>query len=147
MSTRSKDGCETWRRLLAWDRGQAASERLAGHILRVEGFQAIDPSHPLGGRDGLKDIICAREGKKWIGAAYFPRDKQPFSQTAKKLQADVEGVRKASADGLAFVTNQELTLAERSELETATKPHSLVLFHLERIASIPRFTSMLRTSA
>jgi hypothetical protein len=95
MNMRSRDGRETWRRLLAWDREQAASERLAGHILRFEGFQSIDPSHPLGGRDGLKDIICARDGKKWIGAAYFPRDKQLFATIAKKLagEASCSGMR------------------------------------------------------
>jgi hypothetical protein len=133
---RSRDGRETWRRLLAWDREQAASERLAGHILRFEGFRSIDPSHPLGGRDGLKDIICARDGKKWIGAAYFPRDNQPFAKIAKKLAGDLAGISKASVDGLAFVTNQELTLAERADLRTSGAPHSVEVFHLERIASI-----------
>ena len=135
---RSRDGRETWRRLLAWDRGQAASERLAGHILRIERFQAIDPSHPLGGPDGLKDIICARDGKKWIGAAYFPRGEQPFAKTAKKLADDLEGISKASVDGLAFVTNQELTLAERADLKASGAPHSVDVFHLEYSARILR---------
>ena len=47
---------ETFNRLLNWDRGQAPSERLAAIILSNEGFMGIDPSHPLGGKDGLKDM-------------------------------------------------------------------------------------------
>jgi hypothetical protein len=35
----------------------------------------MDPSHPLGGQDGLKDLICNKEGKKYIVAVYFPRGK------------------------------------------------------------------------
>ena len=91
---RSKDGRETWRRLLEWDKGQAPSERLAGHILRIEQFQSIDPSHPLGGRDGLKDIVSERGGEKWIGAAYFPRGQQSFTAISTKLADDLKGVIK-----------------------------------------------------
>ena len=47
MARRQTEGAETWRRLLNWDRGQTASERLAAHILRFEGYASIDPSHPL----------------------------------------------------------------------------------------------------
>lgn len=136
MTNRSKDGRETWRRLLEWDKGPAPSERLAGHVLRFEGFQAIDPSHPLGGPDGLKDLICSREGKKWIGAAYFPRGQQSITDISKKFEADLVGVSKNSADGLAFVTNQELTLSQRGCLVDLAKSHRVEIFHLERLASI-----------
>jgi len=136
MTERSKDGRETWRRLLAWDRGQASAERLAGHILRVEGFASIDPSHPLGGPDGLKDIVCTREGKKWIGAAYFPRGQHSLVQISEKLKNDIEGIAKNSVDGLAFVTNQELRLRERDELVESAAPHRVEILHLERIASV-----------
>lgn len=43
---------ETWHRLRDWTYGSAPSERLAAQILHHEGFEAIDPSHPLGGKDG-----------------------------------------------------------------------------------------------
>ena len=49
---RRAEGRETFYRLLEWDKGQAASERLAALILEQEGFRDIDPSHPLGGKDG-----------------------------------------------------------------------------------------------
>ena len=58
------EGRETFNRLLNWDRGQAPSERLAAVILSKEGFMEIDPSHPLGGRDGLKDMTLSFKGKR-----------------------------------------------------------------------------------
>lgn len=136
---RRKDGRETWHRLLEWDKEQAASERLAGHILRIEGFESIDPSHPLGGRDGLKDIVCTRADKRWIGAAYFPRGQQSFKAISTKFEGDLEGVAKNAVDGLAFVTNQELTLSQRETLQESAKEADVEIFHLERIASILDF--------
>jgi hypothetical protein len=133
---RRKDGRETWRRLLEWDKGQAPSERLAGQILRMEGFESIDPSHPLGGRDGLKDIVCARGSERWIGAAYFPRGQQPLKAISKKFNEDFVGVADNKADGFAFVTNQELKLGEREALVSCRKGTSVEILHLERIASI-----------
>ena len=73
---RMSEGRETFNRLLNWDRGQAPSERLAAIILSKEGFKGIDPSHPLGGKDGLKDMTLSFDGKRWIGAVYFPRGQQ-----------------------------------------------------------------------
>ncbi|MCI2254094.1 hypothetical protein L2D08_06925 [Domibacillus sp. PGB-M46] len=58
------NGDETWNRLREWTKGQTAAERLAGHILNSEGFESIDPSHPLGGPDGIKDIICTKDDDK-----------------------------------------------------------------------------------
>src|SRR5258708_40060829 len=43
---------ETWHLLLEWTMEQAPSERMAALILDEEGFESIDPAHPLGGRDG-----------------------------------------------------------------------------------------------
>ena len=76
---RRAEGRETWHRLLEWDKGQTSSERLAAIILSSEGFKNIDPSHPLGGKDGLKDMVLSHNGCKWIGAVYFPRGQQDFS--------------------------------------------------------------------
>ena len=56
MAKRQTEGSQTWRQLKDWDRNQKASERLAAHILRIEGYKSADPSHPLGGQDGLKDV-------------------------------------------------------------------------------------------
>lgn len=136
MARRQTEGAETWRRLLNWDRGQTASERLAAHVLRCAGYTSVDPSHPLGGRDGLKDVLCIKDGEKWVGAAYFPRGQRSFSDIQSKFLNDVQGVSRNDAVGLAFVTNQELQLAQRDQLKEEASPAKLDLFHLERIASL-----------
>jgi hypothetical protein len=135
MTKRRTDGDETWNRLLNWTKGQK-SERLAAHILSSEGFKSIDPSHPLGGKDGLKDIISIKDNLQWIGAAYFPRGQKNFAEIKKKFIGDINGIKKNKVSGLAFVTNQELTLSERKELKDIGKPHTIEIFHLERIAHI-----------
>src|SRR4051794_16159260 len=108
MNRRQTEGAETVSRLREWARDKSASERLAAHMLRMEGFKSVDPSHPLGGPDGLKDVLCERDGKKWIGAAFFPRGQQSFAATKGKFQHDLAGVATNRTAGLAFVTNQEL---------------------------------------
>ena len=75
---RMTEGRETFNRLLNWDRGQAPSERLAAILLSKEGFQGVDPSHPLGGKDGLKDMILSFGGKRWIGLFIFRGDNKHF---------------------------------------------------------------------
>ncbi len=87
--SRQTAGDETWHRLLLWTKGQKASERLSAHILSAEGYKAIDPSHPLGGPDGLKDFVMRRNNIAWIGAAYFPRGKQAFRAIKAKYQPDI----------------------------------------------------------
>src|SRR2546425_4031801 len=134
MNRRQNEGAETIARLQDWARGQAASERLAAQVLRLEGFKAVDPSHPLGGSDGLKDVVCEKEGNTWIGAAYFPRGQQSFSSIKAKFQGDLLGVSSNSAAGLAFVTNQELRLSEREELTRLGVPAMIDVLHLERVA-------------
>lgn len=136
MTRRQSEGSETWRRLRDWDRGQAPAERLAAQLLRVENYEAVDPSHPLGGPDGLKDALCTRDGQPWIAAVYFPRRQVSFSDIKAKLREDTQGIVKNSAEGLVFITNQELRLAEREELRNLVAPHAFDLFHLERIASL-----------
>jgi hypothetical protein len=135
MTQRRLSGDETWNRLLNWTKGQK-SERLAAYILSSEGYKSIDPSHPLGGKDGLKDIISIKDNLQWIGAAYFPRGQKPFSEIKKKFVGDIKGIKKNKVSGLAFVTNQELTLNDRKELKTIGKPHTIEIFHLERMTHI-----------
>lgn len=127
---------ETWHRLREWTNGQAPSERLAAQILINEKFSDVDPSHPLGGKDGKKDALCARDGKRWVLAVYFPRGQQSFGAIKKKFLSDLEGVKENGADALAFVTNQELSLGERKELTQAAAPTGVELYHLERLTII-----------
>jgi len=126
---------ETWHRLRDWTNGQAPSERLAAQILLHEGYKGLDPSHPLGGKDGKKDAVCQKDGQQWLMAVYFPRGQQSFKVIKKKFLDDLKGVEFNKADALAFVTNQKISLANRDVLTSAGKV-PIELFHLERITVI-----------
>lgn len=104
-------------------------------MLYAEGYKNVDPSHPLGGRDGGKDAVAQKEGLVWAMAVSFPRSQQSFSAVKSKFQDDVVKARATGVDGVAFVTNQELRLAERAELERLAEM-PLDLFHLERLTAI-----------
>jgi hypothetical protein len=82
---------ETWHRLRDWTNGQAPSERLAAQILLHEGYKGLDPSHPLGGKDGKKDAVCQKDGQQWLMAVYFPRGQQSFKVIKKKFLDDLRG--------------------------------------------------------
>lgn len=127
---------ETWHRLRDWTKGQTPSERLSGQILIHEGFKNFDPSHPLGGQDGGKDGLAVRDGKRFVMAVYFPRGQKIFNKIKEKFAEDLLGVSKNSADGIAFVTNQELKLGEREDLKSIGENFEVELFHLERITAI-----------
>ncbi|WP_321817030.1 MULTISPECIES: hypothetical protein [unclassified Paraburkholderia] len=127
---------ETWHRLREWTNGQAPSERLSAQILTEEGFRGIDPSHPLGGKDGGREACCEFNGEPWVMAVFFPRGEKSFAEISAKFASDVEKVKRGGAKGIAFVTNQELRLSERSQLEREAQPLTLSLFHLERITAI-----------
>lgn len=133
---RGRGARETFSRLLEWDRGQADAERLTGQLLRAEGYKSIDPSHPLGGQDGLKDVVCEKDAKKWVAGAYFPRGKKTLSAIKKKFRADLAGVVANGADGFVFVTNQELKNAERESLVKLCGDTPVDILHLERITSL-----------
>jgi hypothetical protein len=127
---------ETWHRLREWTNGQAPSERLAAQILLAEGFIGLDPSHPLGGKDGGKDALCSKDGIRWAMGAYFPRGQQTFGDIKKKYLNDIDGARANGAEGFAFVTNQELMLAERRDLADCADDLRCEIYHLERIAAL-----------
>lgn len=127
---------ETWHRLRDWTNGQTPSERLAAQILLQEGFTSIDPSHPLGGRDNGKDARCIKDAQEWVMAVFFPRGQLSWSAIKRKFEDDVTGAQKHSPHGVAFVTNQELTLSERQELIVSVVPLAIELYHLERITAI-----------
>lgn len=127
---------ETWHRLREWTNGQGPSERLAAQILLDAGYEGLDPSHPLGGKDGGMDAVCHKSGERWIMAVYFPRGQQNFATIKQKFLSDVVGITANAAIGIAFVTNQELRLAEREELSIAAAEVQTDLFHLERITAL-----------
>ncbi|HZE81027.1 MAG TPA: hypothetical protein VE604_08995 [Candidatus Polarisedimenticolia bacterium] len=62
--------------------------------MHLEGFESVDPQHPLGGPDETKDILARKAGKKWIGAAYFPPTPKSFAEIKKKFGDDFGGVQK-----------------------------------------------------
>lgn len=126
---------ETWHRLREWTQGSADAERLAAQVLAAEGFSDIDPSHPLGGKDGGQDISCRRDGIACVAAVWFPRGDKPFTEIEAKFTSDLGKVRSSSdAEGFVFVANQELRLAERAAL-TSCWPGRVTLMHLERLAA------------
>jgi hypothetical protein len=126
---------ETWHRLREWTSGQGPSERLAAQVLLAEGYRSLDPSHPLGGKDAGKDALVHKGGAPWIMAVYFPRGQQSFAAIRKKFLDDSEGVAANDADGMVFVTNQELSLSERKTLSDAVDT-SVEIYHLERVTAI-----------
>lgn len=96
---------ETWHRLSEWTSSQGASERLAAQLLLDDGFTRLDPSHPLGGRDGKKDAIAWRADNKWITSVYFARGRKSFREIKSKFLTDAQGVAANNAYGMAFVAN------------------------------------------
>lgn len=109
------------------------SQQLANHIMLNQGFTDVDPSHNRGGPDGKHDALMKKNGHDWIMAAYFPATKKTFAQIKSKFKKDLEGVTKNNVDGMAFVTNQHITLGEREELQKLAKPHLVEIYHLDRI--------------
>jgi hypothetical protein len=109
---------------------------LAAQILLSDGYTGLDPSHPLGGKDGTKDAVAEKDGKRWLMAVYFPRSQQAFKHIKRKFRDDLTGVASNKADAMAFVTNQELKLAEREALRKVAGSVPIELYHLERITAI-----------
>jgi len=133
---RRNDGRETWHRLLNWDKGQTPSERLSALILYSEGYRSINPSHPLGGKDGGKDGILIKDDLHLVMGVYFAREQQTFNTISSKFKSDYKGVEKNDAEGFVFVTNQELRLGERAKLSNLTYDIPVEIYHLERITLI-----------
>ncbi len=127
---------ETWHRLREWTAGQTPSERLAAQVVLSQEYQNFDPSHPLGGKDGGKDALCTKDGIKWAMAVYFPRGQKTFPRIREKFIKDVAGVIANKAEGIIFVTNQEIKGSQRKILETLAGSLRLDLFHLDRVTTI-----------
>jgi hypothetical protein len=126
---------ETEIKLILWREGQVKAERLCANLLDLDGFHSIDPQSPLGGPDGIKDIVCEKNGWKYIGAAYFPTTAQNFNSIKEKFEHDLEGVTKNQAEGIAFLTNQKLTISERDQLIkiASNLDQKAIIYHNERI--------------
>lgn len=124
--------------LINWRGGQTKAERLCASLLSIEGYKSIDPQCPLGGPDGLKDIVCIKDNWKYIGASYFPPTNQLFKDIKEKFIHDLEGVTTNNANGICFFTNQRITPAERKELEDLAdeKEQVSIIYHIERIRAI-----------
>lgn len=133
MEHKQMAGRETSTRLLDWTRGQADAERLAGHLLALSGFESVDPSHPLGGRDGLRDARCGKDGKQWTAGFYFPRGQKSFSSIKNKFKKDLQGARQQGTEGFVFVTNQELRVGEREKLADQAANRTVEILHHERL--------------
>jgi len=121
-----------------WRYGQTQAECLCAGILNVEGYQSIDPQCPLGGPDGLKDIVCYKDGNKFISAAFFPTSENSFGKIKTKFKDDFEGVKKNGAQGFIFIVNQKLSPSERDELKIIATDKEAVceIYHLQRIQGI-----------
>lgn len=126
---------QTENELREWRWGSTMAERLAAGVLSVLGYEDIDPQAPLGGPDDGKDILCAKGGKSYVAACYFPNSQKAFSDIRAKFLRDVAGAKRHSPYAIIFIANQALTLSERNELENLAIEHGLVgvLYHLERL--------------
>jgi hypothetical protein len=104
--------------------------------LAQEGFSDLDPSHPLGGKDGGRDAIASKDGMPFTMAVHFPRGRQTFNAIRTKFDTDLAAAKRYCATGFAFVTNQELTLGQRESIKKRAAPTVVEIYHLERITTI-----------
>ncbi|MFN3674524.1 MAG: Fic family protein [Sphingomonas pseudosanguinis] len=121
--------------LAQWEAQSTAAERMSADILRVDGFRGIDPQCPLGGPDGGKDILCAKDGLTFVAACYFPTGDQTFAATRTKFDDDLESSLKHKRDAFIFMTNQKLTPGERADLEqrAAKKGKRCIIYAREHL--------------
>ena len=119
-----------------WRFGQTKAERLCAHLLHIEGFESIDPQCPLGGPDGKKDVICSKNGKRWVAAVHFPPTPSTVGAISSKFTNDLEGVAANHAEAFVFFVNQHMTPSERASLLEIADPVEAEIYHLERITSL-----------
>lgn len=127
---------ETWHRLRDWTGGQAKSEMLAWQVIAADSYTRIDPAHTHGGPDGGGDAKCERDGEIWVMAAYFPLGQKTPATIKRKLEKDMKGAKRLGAVGIAFVTNQEITLADREAWEQLDPELKVDIFHLLRVTEM-----------
>lgn len=127
--------------LMIWGNKSTDAEYLAAGILSIEKFEDIDPIHPQGGPDGIKDILCKKSKILHVAACYFPNNsnKIEYKELKNKFSQDLAGVKKNSAKGFIFLTNVEISNGNRKKLNTLAKNKKCVtclIYHLERIRAI-----------
>lgn len=121
--------------LREWRTGSTQAERLAAALLALDGHRDVTPQAPLGGADDRKDILSSRDDITYLSAVYFPSTVKPFSDVFDKFQHDREGMQRHGIDRFVFLTNQHLTLGERSQLR-GVGSSSDEIYDLQRIATI-----------
>lgn len=99
-----------------WRAGSTQAERLSTELLGLSGFKDVQPQAPLGGPDDRKDILCAKAGKTYVAAVYFPTSNKRFTSIKNKFLNDLEGPKRHNRDGIVFVTNQRLTEGNHNTL-------------------------------
>lgn len=135
-------GAESTRKaLIVWGFGKPRGEYLAAHVLQLDGFSLVEPIHPQGGPDGLKDIICLHGKVKCVAACWFPNDSNQtsFAEAEAKFKNDLAGVVKNGAQGFVFVTNKHLTDGERQKLEGLAVGQGCAfcrIYHLETLRAL-----------
>lgn len=133
LDSRERHGIETVNRLLNWQKGHTASERLISILLRIDGWSRNDPSQPLGGKDGGVDLACEKDGVKFIVCVYFPRGQQSFSEILSKFKSDAQ---KNPDQNFILATNQEISLTQRARLSEEITSKKTHIYHNELIAGI-----------
>ena len=128
---------DTELRLSFWRDGSTKAERIAASLLRLSGYEEIDPQSPLGGPDGKKDILCQKGGLTWVGAVYFPSGPTRFTSIRKKFAADLRGMP-ARHKGFVFVTNQNLTPTQRRTLSSIAEAQGKEsdILHLQQLQTL-----------
>ncbi|WP_291362883.1 Fic family protein [Acetobacter sp. UBA5411] len=121
--------------LTNWEKGSSDAERLCADLLRIDAFENIDPQQPLGGPDGGKDILCTKDEKTFVAAVYFPREPVSITAISNKFSLDLQASLKHNRSGFIFLTNQHLTVGERTELEriAAANGKRCLIYHRERL--------------
>jgi hypothetical protein len=122
--------------LKEWRLGQTGAERLCADILQVEEFNDVNPQSPLGGSDGKKDILCNKNGIRYVAACFFPPTNQSDTGIERKFFEDLPGVARNDADGFIFFTNQHITPFKRAELVGRSGLEHVEIYHVERLRTI-----------
>lgn len=128
---------DTELRLSFWRDGSTKAERLAAALLRLSGYEQIDPQSPLGGPDQKKDILCSKGGVSWVVAVHFPIGPVRFAQTKKKFISDFAGASR-EVGGFVFVTNQTLSPGQRQSLAALASAarKEIDIVHLQQMQTL-----------